>query len=366
MRSLKVYVIASIAVVSLYSLTSTTSALPGRPYGYGKPLLSKTKNIKNTYQDALKRYVEIEPNTQLSSQEEKERLALLLNAIVRKDLGNVKKLIESGIDPQMLISLRDADSGLKTLNISGKDRKEIAIKGYDYNESIPLVYYAAIKGSPDILGYLLQKISGASIWNTADNNLVNLVRLVIKNSQEPGVLYKFLKDIPNEEREYYLKSLIKLYPKNLALISALLDRFKDTFNPDNLLAGAYPHTDTIKLLINKYGANVNAKTGGKGNPLLYRAVRDKKQQLVRELLALNADSNICNNLGERPIDVAAPGSHLERILKDAGASRDYKCEYMCYNRGSQGLYDDDEQAFDETVFQKLVRYATGQSNYKCS
>jgi len=359
MYSIKqLHVLLTIAV-STVSLISPLCAKPSKPYPYGRKAYESQQKNKRIYNETVQYYTELAPNIQLSPKEENERLAVLLQAIVRKDLNSVKKLIESGIDPNLIINLKDAFAGQKFYEGG------IYVEGHDYKKPIPLVHYAAIKGDANILGYLMQKATGVTTWNPEDNNLVNLVGLVIKNTQEPGILYKFLKDIPDEEREYYLKSLVKLYPKNLALISALLDRFKNTFNPDILLAGAYPRIDAIKLLIDKYGAHVNAKTGGKGNSLLYRAVRDKKLGLVKELLTLNADVNICNNEGEKPIDLTRPESELEQLLEDAGASRDYKCEYACYNYGQQGDYEN-QQALDETYFQKLIRYATGPTNYKCS
>jgi ankyrin repeat protein len=105
-----------------------------------------------------------------------------------------------------------------------------------------------------------------------------------------------------------------------------------------ILATVNKHLDCITTLINA-GANVNAKTPSKGNTALHEAVSlgGDGAKYVDALLGLGAKTNVKNDAGQTPYDLAMSSGHesiAQRFTSNVGdellqkLTKPHKTKYM--------------------------------------
>lgn len=108
------------------------------------------------------------------------------------------------------------------------------------------------------------------------------------------------------------------------------------------------HIEVLRLLILK-GANVNALTKD-GNTALHLAVKERKKDCARLLLASGGNANVRNNLdGETPLHIAAAvgDEQMVKLLLQKGANKDIR------NNLGRTAYDLAEENGQIRVFDAL-------------
>ncbi|KAM9347491.1 ankyrin repeat and SOCS box protein 9-like [Symphorus nematophorus] len=108
--------------------------------------------------------------------------------------------------------------------------------------------------------------------------------------------------------------------EHLVLHGADVDQYIDQSGFPLHVASSNQHLSTVKKLL-QLGASVNSSLSGEsssGDLPLHIAARLSSPELVSVLLDHGANSFLRNSEGKRPLDLAAPNSLVEKLLRQAG------------------------------------------------
>uniref|UniRef100_A0A668SJN6 Ankyrin repeat and SOCS box containing 9 n=1 Tax=Oreochromis aureus TaxID=47969 RepID=A0A668SJN6_OREAU len=117
----------------------------------------------------------------------------------------------------------------------------------------------------------------------------------------------------------------------LVQYGADVDQHVDKLGTPLQIACSNQHLSTVRKLL-QLGANVNSSVSG--DSPLHIAARQSSPELTSVLLEHGADLFLRNSEGSQPLDLAPPNSLTERLLKQAGGSRDFALKTLHWAGGA--------------------------------
>lgn len=225
-------------------------------------------------------------------------------AVLRKDLQEVRKLLEQGADPDI------------------KNRKNYSV-----------LHYAIMQKNFDLVQILLDGGADSNLKDESDSTPLHLA--FIQNNIQMGRLLISYGADSNSADQWNQTPLFRAILQNKwEFLKLLLESGADpnvqNNGGDTVLhwAAKGSNIDIINTLID-FGADVNRGDKFGQTPLFY-AIKYSRIETMKTLLDRNADVNAIDEIGSSPLHYGIIGNNTEiiQLLLDYGANIDLK---NCYN-----------------------------------
>jgi len=271
---------------------------------------------------------------------------LLIQAINEKNIPNIKKYISQGANPNRGISKIDYNTGIGLAIKNGcyecinalSSKVEIN-HGYSSVYALPMVQ--AAKHSTQMMNYLFENFSidvNAYSTSSKTSGIVSVLPAIINSSE---------RELSSKSKEKAIRLLLSKGAKPMYSSLYAVHAYLKNVEKASL--------QTIKLFIN-HGANFNWFLNNKGTTMLGYAMKQKRYQIVKELLKIKTDPNYCIssvNTINSPLYYAVVQNNLEmvKVLVENGANVQYKGCWQGKLSGSLLNY-----ALEKNINQDIIDY----------